>query len=231
MNAGRMTKRILCCATAVLLAVALIAALSGCSVSGVYRYDDAKKNYDKGYRPAEKDPLALTEDEILAIKTAAADKWNQEQLVLYTEAMEAYNEAVIADALASAADASASAEASKAGSEYISTYKPAELEEPEEPDQKTVEDVAFYDYGGTYGGYVAVRYQIKDKAVVTAHQPENLVEDIIGNYNFSTYPDSPHMRLYKDGAFYTIREVYEAGGISDTDLKDIWYYFYVLSEQ
>ena len=39
------------------------------------------------------------------------------------------------------------------------------------------------------------------------------------------------MRLYKDGVFHTLREVYEAGGISDTDLKDIWYYFYALAEQ
>ena len=216
---------------AALLAAILAASLIGCGTSGVYHYDDAKKSYDKKYEPTVKTPLALTEDEITAIKTAAADDWNQEQLVLYTNEMDAYNEAVIADALASAADASAAAEASKNGSEYISAYKPAELKEPDEPVKKTADDVKLYAYGGTYQGYIAVKYRVKDKAVVTAHQPENLSEDIIGNYNFSTYPDSPHMRLYKDGVFHTLREVYEAGGISDTDLKDIWYYFYALAEQ
>lgn len=225
-----MMQKTLRIATAALLAIVLTAALSGCGAGGIYHYDDAKKSYDKRYEPAAKNPLALTEDEIVVIKTSAADEWNREQLILYTDAMEAYNEAVIADALASAADASAQAEASKAGSEYISTYKPAELKKPEEPAKKTADDVKFYAYGGTYEGYIAVKYRVKDKAVVTAHQPENLSEDIIGSYDFSTYPDSPHMRLYKDGVFYTIREVYEAGGISDTDLKDIWYYFYVLAE-
>ena len=107
-----MMQKTLRIAAAALLAIALTASLSGCGVGGVYHYDDAKKSYDKRYEPAAKNPLALTEDEIVVIKTSAADEWNREQLILYTDAMEAYNEAVIADALASAADASAQAEAS-----------------------------------------------------------------------------------------------------------------------
>lgn len=108
-----------------------------------------------------------------------------------------------------------------------SVYTSPDFVRPSEPDLKDNSDVSIYNYGGTYNGYIAIRYKIKGKAQVAAHQSENLTEDIIGSYNFSHYPDSPTMSMYKDGEFFTIREIFESGGISEQDLKDIWYYFYV----
>lgn len=209
-----------------ILAIVLAAALAGCG-SGIYSNDDAKKSYDKKYVPTTRDPLALSGDQSDEITKAVADMLNDISMAEYEDAMTAYNEAVIADALAAAADSSAAAAASKTSSEYVSTYTPAELTEPEEPELKTMDDVKIYAYGGTWNGYIALEYKVKGRANVSAHHISNLAEDIIGNYNFSAYPDSPIMALYKDGSFYTIREVYEAGGITDQNLKDIWYYFYV----
>lgn len=111
---------------------------------------------------------------------------------------------------------------------YASVYESPEFVKPQQPVFKEVGAVSLYNYGGTYNGYIAVRYKLKGSAVVSAHHAETLEKDVIGNYNFSYYPDSPTMAMYKDGVFYTIREVYEAGEISEQNLKDIWYYFYVV---
>lgn len=215
---------------ALLFSVVILFSLSAC-VTGVYQYDDAKKSYDKQYEPAAKVPETLSDDTLTAIKNAAADAWNTEKQIAYEDALTAYNEAVISDALSAAADSSERQAASEAGSKYISTYTAAQLTEPEVPETKSAEDIKFYTYGGTYNGYTAVKYKVKDKAVVAAHQTVNLKEDVIGNYNFSYYPDSPGLALYKDGVFYSIREIYESGGITDTQLKDIWYYFYIVDNQ
>lgn len=248
-----------------ILCLAFVATLCGCGT--VYHCDDRKKNYDIGYTPTDKNPLALTEDQELEIRNAAAALWNAAATKEYEEALLKYNsllesEATKVSTMNSTAASDKAASESKAREESkknssissskinsssktsssktlpsgyfesdyygdVSIYKSPEFIKPEPPDLKDESDISIYNYGGTYGEYIAIRYKIKGKANVSAHQAEDLTENIIGNYNFSYYPDSPKIEMYKDGKFYPIADIYESGAISEQNLKDIWYYFYV----
>ncbi len=133
------------------------------------------------------------------------------------------------DAASGTVTSTASGSQESGSSESVSTYVSSDLTLPAEPDYLTTEDVNFYCYAGTYNGYIAVKYKIRGKTELTPHNKDTLVKDVIANYNFSYYPNSPTMALYRDGSLYTIREIYEAGGISEEDVKNIWYYFYIES--
>ena len=209
---------------AILLVLAMLC-LSGCY--GVYTFDESKKSYDKGYKPTEREPSALTDETVAEIEAAAATHVNAVLKEEFDKEMEAYTVAVEADTAAQEADATAAEEAEEEGVSYVSTYKPAELIAPEEPKYKAPADVRMTKYGGIWSGYTAVSYKVKDVAKVAARNPENITHDVIGNYDFSFYPDSPNMALYKEGQFFTINEVFEAGGIDEQNIKDIWYYFYI----
>ena len=211
-------------AVAVLLIFAMVC-FTGCY--GVYTYDESKKSYDKGYKPTEREPGALTEETIAEIESAAANHVNEVLKEVFDKEMEAYNASVEADNAAKDADAQAAADAAEEGVSYTSTYKPAELTAPAEPKYKTPADVRMTKYGGIWSGYTAISYKVKDVAKVAARTPENITHDVIGNYDFSFYPDSPKMELYKEGQFFTIGEIFDAGEITEQNIKDIWYYFYI----
>jgi len=211
--------------------------LVGCGY--VYYNDDGKKNYDKQYIPSAKAPSELSEEQKQEIISTVATIWNTAQTEKYEAELKrveseraalasvvAASSAISSNATSSKMTSSTSSTTSVASSSINSSIEVAVVQPPAEPDIKTADDIKIYGYFGVYNGYTAVEYKIKGHASVVMR---TLTNDIIGSYNFSFYQDSATKALYKDGKLYTIREVYESSLITDTNLKDLWYYMYVVN--
>lgn len=199
------------------------AAITIWNANATAEYEAALKNYN--------DQLSNEASKIVAMSNAAAsDEKINESNAKIAESKAKLESRKASSSSKTGSDKSSSAKMSSidfGSNTYASVYESPEFVKPEVPAFKDVGDVSIYNYGGTYNGYIAVRYKLKGSAVISAHKAENLESDVISTYDFSYYPDSPAMAMYKEGAFYSIREIYESGQISEQNLKDIWYYFYV----
>ncbi len=79
----------------------------------------------------------------------------------------------------------------------------------------TTDDVTIEYFGTLSDGGVLVRYHFTGKAVTAL-----MINDTIGNYNYNVSA-SQEVYLYKNNAFYSVKDAYDTGVINDSVLDEI----------